>query len=137
MVDILSIASGVVSIVLAIYAIWFAKKESAQSADNYNKTKELLKDIEHKSELIDRGIQFQQQYLLDIINQMLNKAGKESVDMKPLSLNEINEIVDGKTAEAKKRIAQLEDTVNKVPHIYVGKEEPKNMNNGDIWFQIE
>ena len=38
-VDILSIASGVVSIVLAIYAIWFAKKESAQSADNYNKTK--------------------------------------------------------------------------------------------------
>lgn len=34
-VDILSIASGVVSIVLAIYAIWFAKKESAQSADNY------------------------------------------------------------------------------------------------------
>ena len=93
MVDILSIASGVVSIVLAIYAIWFAKKESAQSADNYNKTKELLKDIEHKSELIDRGIQFQQQYLLDIINQMLKKAGKESVDMKPLSLDEINEIV--------------------------------------------
>lgn len=137
MVDILSIASGVVSVVLAIYAIWFAKKESAQSADNYNKSKELLKDIEHKSELIDRGIQFQQQYLLDIINQMLNKAGKESVDMKPLSLNEINEIVDGKTAEAKKRIAQLEDTVNKVPHIYVGKEKPKDVKNGDIWFQIE
>ena len=137
MVDILSIVSGVVSVVLAIYAIRFAKKESSQSADNYNKTKELLKDIEHKSELIDRGVQSQQQYLLDIINQMLNMSGKESVDMKPLSLAEINEIVDGKTAEAKKRIAQLEDTVSKVPHIHVGTEEPKNANEGDIWFQVE
>lgn len=133
----ISIATGVVSVILAIYAIWFARKESTHSTENYQKTKDLLKEIEHKSELIDRGIQFEQQYLMEIINKLLNKSGQDAIDMKPLSLEEINEIVDGKTAEAKQRIGQLEDAVSKVPHIYVGKEEPKNVHDGDIWFKIE
>lgn len=137
MIDIISIISGVVSVILAIYAIIFAKKESAQSAENYNKTKELLSEIEHKSELIDRGIQFEQKYLFEIINKLLNKSGKDTVDMKPLTLDEIDEIVDGKTAEAKQRIKELEEAVSKVPHIYVGTEAPKELKNGDIWFQVE
>lgn len=137
MIDIISIISGVVSVILAIYAIIFAKKESAQSAENYNKTKELLSEIEHKSELIDRGIQFEQKYLFEIINKLLNKSGKDSVDMKPLTLEEIDEIVDGKTAEAKQRIKELEDAVSKVPHIYVGAEAPKEAKDGDIWLQVE
>lgn len=137
MIDIISIISGVVSVILAIYAIIFAKKESAQSAENYNKTKELLSEIEHKSKLIDRGIQFEQKYLFEIINKLLNKSGKDTVDMKPLTLEEIDEIVDGKTAEAKQRIKELEEAVSKVPHIYVGTEAPKKLKNGDIWFQVE
>lgn len=137
MIDIISIVSGVVSVILAIYAIIFAKKESAQSAENYKKTKELLSEIEHKSELIDRGIQFEQKYLFEIINKLLNKSGKDTVDMEPLTLEEIDEIVDGKTAEAKQRIKELEEAVSKVPHIYVGAEAPKELKNGDIWFQVE
>lgn len=137
MIDIISIISGAVSVILAIYAIIFAKKESTQSAENYDKTKELLSEIEHKVELIDRGIQFEQKYLFEIINNLLNKSGKDPVDMEPLTLDEINEIVDGKTAEAKQRIEELEETISKVPHIYVGANAPEKMKNGDIWFQIK
>lgn len=137
MEDIISIAVGAASVILAIYAICFAKKESAQSTENYNKTKELLNEIEHKTELIDRGIQFEQEYLFEIINKLLNKSGKDAVAVEPLSLAEINELVDGKTAEAKQHIEQLEDALNKVPHIYIGKEEPQNAREGDLWLQVE
>lgn len=89
-VDGISIISGAISIVLAIYAIYFAKKESAQSADNYNKTKELLKEIEHKTELIDRSVQLQQTQLINIINAALDKIGQPTIDMQPISLEEID-----------------------------------------------
>ena len=88
--DFISIASGVISIVLAIYAIWFAKKESQQSSENYLKTKDLLKEIEHKTELIDRGIQFEQEFLMKIVNKLLEKSGKEQVSTSPLSIEDIN-----------------------------------------------
>ena len=49
MVDIISITAGVVSVVLAIFALWFAKKESRQSSDNYNrgyrKCKKVIKGV--------------------------------------------------------------------------------------------
>ena len=44
-VDVISIASGLISIGLAIYAICFAKKESTQSTENYRRSKELLEEI--------------------------------------------------------------------------------------------
>lgn len=134
--DFISIASGLISIILAIYAIWYAKKESAQSADNYEKTKNLLVEIERKSELIDRGIQFEQKYLLQIINKILDGAGSEKIEMTPISLEEIDEIFENKTAHAQERLRSIEDSISKMPSIHVGKEPPKESKNGDIWFKI-
>lgn len=136
-VDIISIASGLVSIGLAIYAIYFAKKESTQSAENYNKTKELLKEIEHKTELIDRGIQFEQQYLMAIVNKLLDSVGKDPVVMEPLSIEEIHEIIEGKSAAAQQKIAQLEATINNMPKIRIGTEVSKDLKDGEIFLQYE
>lgn len=131
--DIISIIAGVISIILAIYAIWYAKRESALSAKNYEKTRELLVTIEHKSELIDQGIQFEQKYLLKIINKILDNNGREQIDLKPISLQEIDEIIDGKTASAQKRIRDLESAIEKMPVIHVGKDAPPNGKDVDIW----
>ena len=133
--DIISIVSGLVSIALALYAIHYAKKESDKSQENYIKTREILKEIDNKSAQIDRGIQFEQQFLLQIINKLLGQEGKEPVSMQPISLQEIDEIIEGKTAEAKKRIEALESIVDKTPRIFVQKDEPVDSKDGDIWIQ--
>ena len=70
--DIISIIAGIISIILALYAIWYAKRESALSAKNYEKTKEMLIEIEKRSELIDQGIRFEQDYLFKIIYKILD-----------------------------------------------------------------
>lgn len=135
--DFISIASGVISIVLAIYAIWFAKKESQQSSENYLKTKDLLKEIEHKTELIDRGIQFEQEFLMKIVNKLLEQSGKEQVSTSPLSIEDINSLIDGKSDQAREHIEKLEKAVNDIPKIHISKEPPKTLRNGDLWFQCE
>lgn len=131
--DIISIIAGIISIILAIYAIWYAKRESALSAKNYKKTKEMLTEIEKRSELIDRGIQFEQKYLFEIINKILDIKGREPIDVQPISLKEIDEIIEGKTADSNKRIKDLEGVIEKMPTIHVGKEAPSNPKDGDIW----
>ena len=135
--DIISITSGVISIVLAIYAIWFAKKESQQSSENYLKTKDLLKEIEHKTELIDRGIQFEQEFLMKIVNKLLEKSGKEQVSTLPLSIEDINSLIDGKSDQARERIEKLEKAVNNLPKIHISNEAPKTLREGDLWFQYK
>lgn len=135
--DIVSITSGVISIILAIYAIWFAKKESQQSSENYLKTKDLLKEIEHKTELIDRGIQFEQEFLMKIVNKLLEKSGKEQVSTSPLSIEDINSLIDGKSDQARERIEKLEKAVNNLPKIHISNEAPKTLREGDLWFQYK
>lgn len=50
-IDIVSITAGVISVILAIYAICFAKKESHKSEECYRKTCETLEEIKQISEL--------------------------------------------------------------------------------------
>lgn len=109
MVDIISIASGVVSIILACYAIWYAKEESKKSEENYNKTKELLVAIEHKADLIDRSVQLQQTQLITIINKALDKVGYDKIDVQPIPLEEIAKLV----SETKEYTDQKVDDVKK------------------------
>lgn len=135
--DIVSIVSGIASIVLAIYAIHYAKGESKRSQENYLKTQDLIKEIDHKSSQIDRGIQFEQQFLLQIINKLLNQEGKSPITMQPISLKEIDSIIEGKTAEAKKRIEELENIIDQAPRIFVQKDEPTDSKDGDIWLKLE
>jgi hypothetical protein len=54
------------------------------------------------------------------------------------SLNEINELIDGKTEEARQRMKTTEDTINKMPRIHIGKyaPSPQDMREGDLYFEI-
>lgn len=137
MVDIISVFAGIVSIILAVYAIIFAKKESRQSSDNYYNTKELLKEIEHKAELIDRGIQFEQEFLMKIVNSLLEKSGKEQIESSPLSIEEIDRLIDGKAENEKVRIDELEKAISKIPKIHISSEEPKTLPNGATWIKCK
>lgn len=134
-VGIISILSGVVSIGLAIYTIVFSNKEAEKSSNNYEQTKELLHQIERKEDLIDRSIQFEQRYMFSIINKLLDGQGGSPVDLKPLTIAEIEEIVEGKTVEAQKKIKALEESIEKMPRIYYGSTEPENAKDGDLWLK--
>ena len=101
------------------------------------KTKDLLKEIEHKTELIDRGIQFEQEFLMKIVNKLLEKSGKEQVSTSPLSIEDINSLIDGKSDQARERIEKLEKAVNNLPKIHISNEAPKTLREGDLWFQYK
>lgn len=133
----ISLVASCISIALGVYAIWFAQKESKASTDNHDKTKELLNAIEHKTELIDRGIQFQQNNLTSIINKILDIFDKTSIDAKPLSLEEINDLVEGRNQAAQEQLKRIEETVSNLPKIYVGKEPPTDVKEGDIYLHID
>ena len=98
-IGIASLIVGVVSIVLGIYAIIFAKKESENSGNNYHKTKDLLVEIEHKTELIDRVLQIQQTQLVDIINKTLDKLGQSPIEVEEISVEEIDALFGRETVK--------------------------------------
>ena len=114
--DIVSLVVGLVSIGLAIYSIWFANKESRQSSDNYSKTKELLKEIEHKAELIDRTVQMEQKLSFDVVNKLLEIVGKPKIDAQPLTMLDIDAAIAKKDNEIDRRI---ENVVKQIPTIRV------------------
>lgn len=97
--DILSLAVGIMSIILAVYSIWYAHKESKQSEENYEKTKVLLDEINRSSHLINQAVANHQLQLVMIINRMLDKVGAEQITQEELDkiasqFAEINKKVD-------------------------------------------
>ena len=136
-IGIASLIVGIVSIVLAKVAMDASEKESERSADNYNKTKELLNDIEHKSDLIDRAVQIQQAQLVQIINKALDKVGQSPIEWEPITMEEIDKLFEEKQKPINKEIQELNNKVEKMPKIYTSIEEPTNLKTGDIWFKPE
>lgn len=97
--DVVSLVTGLASVALSLFAIWFARKESQKSDRCYRKTLKVLNSIQHKSELIDRSVQLQQEQLIAIINKALDKIGQPPIDMVPISMEEIDAIFNEKTVE--------------------------------------
>lgn len=140
-IGIVSLVVGVISIVLAIDSMKSSKEESKRSAENYQKTKELLETIEHRSDIIDRTIQGHQMQLVLIINKALDKIGQSPIDFEPMTQEEIVEaaskVFDKKKMPIYSEIQKLKKEVDDMPKIHVGNEPPKNMKNGDVWFTIK
>lgn len=136
-IGIVSLIVGVVSIILAVIAMNASKKESERSADNYQKTKELLEKIEHKSDLIDRAIQIQQTQLVQIINKALDKIGQSPIEFQPITEEEINALFEEKKKPIDSEIQKLKNEVDAMPKIHIGNEPPKDSKNGDLWFKTE
>lgn len=136
-VGIASLIVGIISIILAIVAMSASKKEADRSADNYKNAKDLLKKIEHRSELIDRAIQIQQAQLVQIINKALDKVGQSPIDYQPITEEEINALFEEKRKPIDDEIRKIKQDVNTMPRIYVGNEPPKDSKDGDIWISTE
>ena len=136
-IGLVSLIVGVVSIILAVIAMNASKKESERSADNYQKTKELLEKIEHKSDLIDRAIQIQQAQLVQIINKALDKIGQSPIEFQPITEEEINALFEEKKKPIDSEIQKLKNEVDAMPKIHIGNEPPKDSKNGDLWFKTE
>lgn len=65
-----SLVVGVVSIVLAVVAIWYSTQAEKKSADSYNQTKEVLAAISEKAAVIQETVNTTQQKLVDTITEI-------------------------------------------------------------------
>ena len=64
---IVSLVVGVVSVVLATVAIWYSTQSERRSNENYNRTKELLAEIDKKAAVIESTMNNTQDKLVDTV----------------------------------------------------------------------
>jgi len=72
--DILSIGVGIASIVLAIVAIWFSWITGREVRDNFERTKEVLSNIEKKSAIVETTVTTAQKQLLESVTKILEET---------------------------------------------------------------
>lgn len=65
--EILSLIVGIVSIVLALVAIWHSTRSERLSIEYYDKTKEVLAEIDKKAAVIDNSVSSTQAKLVDTV----------------------------------------------------------------------
>lgn len=63
----ISLVVGVVSVVLAIVAIWYSTQSERRSNENYNRTKDLLAEIDKKAAIIESTMSSTQDKLVDTV----------------------------------------------------------------------
>ena len=63
----ISVAIGVVSVVLAVVAIWYSTQSERRSNENYNRTKDLLAEIDKKAAVIESTMSSTQGKLVDTV----------------------------------------------------------------------
>ncbi|MBP3891115.1 MAG: hypothetical protein J6D29_02995 [Solobacterium sp.] len=90
--ELVSYISSFISVILGIAAIIIAKRESEKSTQYYEKTRDILKEIESRSLLIDRSVQIQVKYMYDFLNKALDKIGQPHIE--PISNEEIEAILN-------------------------------------------
>ena len=84
--NILSFVVGVISIVLAIVAIWYSTQAERKSVENYNRTKDVLSEISQKAAVIEATVNNTQEKLVDTITEIARprQYSQEEMLMKTL-----------------------------------------------------
>ena len=67
-----SLTAGIVSIVLALVAIWHSIRAERLSAEYYDRTKEVLAEIDKKAAVIDNSVRSTQAKLVDAVIAIAN-----------------------------------------------------------------
>ncbi len=80
----ISLIVGVVSVVLASVAIWYSSQAERKSAENYNRTKDVLSEISEKAAVIQATVDTTQQKLVDTITAIASPQ-RETMEEKLLS----------------------------------------------------
>ena len=69
-----SLITGISSIVLAVVAIWISQSAERESRDNYQKTKDVLAEIDKKAAVIETTVSENQQQLLETVTTILKET---------------------------------------------------------------
>jgi len=73
-----SLAVGIVSIAVAILAIWINTSTVRESRENYEKTKDLLEEIDKKSAVIETVVRESDKQLRDTLTNLLTEIATPS-----------------------------------------------------------
>ena len=83
--DDISLVVGIVSIVLALVAIWHSIQSERKSVENYNRTKEVLAEISQKAAVIEATVSGTQVKLVDTVI-AIAKPKEETQEEKMMNL---------------------------------------------------
>ena len=68
-----SLITGVVSVVLAVFAIWLGRSAERESRANFEKTRDVLAEIDKRASVIEKTVTESQQHLLNTVTNLLNQ----------------------------------------------------------------
>ena len=71
---IISLITGVASIVLAAFAIWLGRSAERESRANFEKTRDLLAEIDKRATVTEKTVAESQQQLLSTVTNLLNQT---------------------------------------------------------------
>ena len=71
---IVTLITGVASVVLAIFAIWFSKTAERESRANFEKTRDLLAEIDKRATVTEKTVAESHQQLLNTVTNLLNRT---------------------------------------------------------------
>ena len=82
----ISLIVGVVSVVLALVAIWHSVKSERRSTENYDRTKDVLAQISEKAAVIEATVNNTQNKLVDTVTDMARpqRESQEEILLKTL-----------------------------------------------------
>ena len=78
---VVSLVVGVVSIVLAVVAIWHSNQSERKSLDNYNRTESVLAEITAKATVIENTVSNTQTKLVDTITDIARPRQETTEEM--------------------------------------------------------
>ena len=71
---IVSLVTGVSSVILAAFAIWFAKSAERESRANFDKTRDVLAEIDKRAAVTEKTVSDSHQQLLTTVTNLLNQT---------------------------------------------------------------
>ena len=72
--EVLSLLASLASLVLALVAIWFARATEKEARANYQRTKDVLGEIDKRAAVIETTVSESQRQLLDTMTNILNET---------------------------------------------------------------
>ena len=67
---VVTVITGITSVVIAVFAIWQANQSRRESIDNYNKTRDLLAEVDKRAAVIQEFVSRNQTQLLDTVKEL-------------------------------------------------------------------
>ena len=127
---------GIVSTIIGIIVGIVGGKSLYEATKINNKAKADNGATVQQAQIINNGLD---SYAVIRLSRETTQAELQKVidELKPLTWEEIDDVVSEKITPTFQRLNDLQETVQKIPQIHVSKETPEEAKDGDIWLKIE